>query len=132
MTSIFSKIVNGTLPSYKICETENCISFLDIFPLVKGHVLVVPKKEVDLIFDLDTNIYHELWDLSKLVAKAIEDSVLCKRVGIAVIGLEVPHAHVHLVPLQNMEDINFSKPKISLSNIEMEMISEKIRMAIKK
>jgi histidine triad (HIT) family protein len=132
MASIFTKIVNGTLPSYKIYETENCLAFLDIFPLVKGHVLVVSKKEVDSIFDVDTNIYHELWDVSKLLAKAIESCISCKRVGIAVIGLEVPHAHVHLVPLQYLGDINFSKPKISLSSIEMEMISEKIRNSIKK
>ncbi len=132
MASIFSKIVSGELPCYKIYETENCLAFLDISPLCKGHVLVVPKKEVDSIFDIEFNIYNELWAMTKQVAKAIERSITCERVGIAVIGLEVAHAHVHLVPLQSVEDINFSKPKISLSSQEMENVSEKIRVALKK
>jgi histidine triad (HIT) family protein len=132
MASVFSKIVSGELPCYKIYETENCLAFLDVFPLCKGHVLVVPKKEVDSIFDIDFKIYSELWVTTKKVAKAIERSITCERVGIAVIGLEVSHAHVHLLPLQSLEDINFSKPKISFSSQEMENISEKIRVAIKK
>jgi len=131
MASIFSKIVSGELPCYKIHETENCLAFLDISPLCLGHALVVPKKEVDSIFDVEFNIYNELWALTKQVAKAIEISVACERVGIAVIGLEIAHAHVHLVPLLSVEDINFSNPKISLSSQEMESISEKIRASIK-
>ena len=131
MASIFSKIVSGELPCYKIHETKNCLAFLDISPLCLGHVLVVPKKEVDSIFDVEFNIYNELWALTKQVAKAIEISVACERVGIAVIGLEIAHAHVHLVPLLSVEDINFSNPKISLSSQEMESISEKIRASIK-
>jgi histidine triad (HIT) family protein len=127
MASIFTKIINGEIPAYKIAETENCIAFLDVFPLSKGHTLVVPKKEIDYIFDLDDNLLSELNIFSKKVAKAIEKVIKCKRIGTAVIGLEVPHAHLHLVPINSVEDINFSRPKLKLEAEEMNYIAEEIR-----
>ncbi len=127
MASIFTKIINGEIPAYKIAETENCIAFLDVFPLSKGHTLVVPKKEIDYIFDLDDNLLSELNIFSKKVAKAIEKVIKCKRIGTAVIGLEVPHAHLHLVPINSVEDINFSRPKLKLAAEEMNYIAEEIR-----
>jgi histidine triad (HIT) family protein len=127
MASIFTKIINGEIPAYKIAETENCIAFLDVFPLSKGHTLVVPKKEIDYIFDLDDTLLSELNIFSKKVAKAIEKVIKCKRIGTAVIGLEVPHAHLHLVPINSVEDINFSRPKLKLEAEEMNYIAEEIR-----
>jgi len=127
MASIFTKIINGEIPAYKIAETENCIAFLDVLPLSKGHTLVVPKKEIDYIFDLDDNLLSELNIFSKKVAKAIEKVIKCKRIGTAVIGLEVPHAHLHLVPINSVEDINFSRPKLKLEAEEMNYIAEEIR-----
>ena len=127
MASIFTKIINGEIPAYKIAETENCIAFLDVFPLSKGHTLVVPKKEIDYIFDLDDNLLSELNIFSKKVAKAIEKVIKCKRIGTAVIGLEVPHAHLHLVTINSVEDINFSRPKLKLEAEEMNYIAEEIR-----
>ena len=127
MASIFTKIINGEIPAYKIAETENCIAFLDVFPLSKGHTLVVPKKEIDYIFDLDDNLLSELNIFSKKVAKAIEKVIKCKRIGTAGIGLEVPHAHLHLVPINSVEDINFSRPKLKLEAEEMNYIAEEIR-----
>src|ERR1043166_2761686 len=100
--TIFSRIIAGEIPCYKIAETENCFAFLDINPLAKGHTLVVPKKEIDYIFDIEDNLYKELWQFSKHVAGAIEKAVPCKRIGIAVIGLEVPHAHIHLIPMNRV------------------------------
>lgn len=126
MSTIFTKIVNGEIPCYKIAETENCLAFLDVFPLVAGHTLVIPKKEIDYIFDVEDDLLAELTVFAKNVAKAVELAIPCKRVGVAVIGLEVPHAHIHLVPLNKMDDINFSRPKISLSEVEMKLIQEKI------
>lgn len=130
MASIFTKIINGEIPCYKIAETENCFAFLDISPLAKGHVLVIPKQEVDYIFNLEDNLLTELHTFSKKVAKAIDKSITCKRVGVAVIGLEVPHAHIHLVPINNVSDIDFSRPKLSLPSEEMEEIASKIRSTI--
>lgn len=127
MASIFTKIINGEIPAYKIAETENCIAFLDVFPLSKGHTLVVPKKEIDYIFDLGDNLLSELNIFSKKIAKAIEKVIKCKRIGTAVIGLEVPHAHLHLVPINSVEDINFSRPKLKLEAEEMKYIAEEIR-----
>ena len=127
MASIFTKIINGEIPAYKLAETENCIAFLDVFPLSKGHTLVVPKKEIDYIFDLDDAVLSELNIFSKKVAKAIEKAIKCKRIGTAVIGLEVPHAHLHLVPINSVEDINFSRPKLKLSSEEMELIASEIK-----
>lgn len=126
MASIFTKIINGEIPCYKIAEDEHHLAFLDVKPLVKGHTLVIPKKEVDLIFDLDTEEFKNLWAFAQKVAKKVGANVPCVRVGVAVIGLEVPHAHIHLVPLQNMEDINFSNPRLALSPEEYQEIQNKI------
>ena len=126
MSSIFTKIVRGEIPSYKIAEDNHYLAFLDIFPLAVGHVLVIPKNETDSIFDLNNQEYNDLWQFAKKTAKAIEKTIPCKRVGIAVIGLEVPHAHIHLIPLQSLEDINFSKPKLKLDPDMMKGIAEKI------
>ena len=126
MSSIFSKIVRGEVSSYKIAEDDHYLAFLDVFPLAVGHVLVIPKNETDSIFDLNDQKYQGLWQFAKKTAKAIEKTIPCKRVGIAVIGLEVPHAHIHLVPLQSVEDINFSKPKLKLDPDMMKGIAEKI------
>jgi len=130
MASIFTKIVNGEIPCHKIAESDDFLAFLDIFPLAKGHVLVIPKVETDSIFDVEENNYANLWVFARQVAKAIEKSVPCKRVGVAVIGLEVPHAHIHLIPLQSVEDINFSRPKLKLAPEEFQSIAEKIKAQI--
>ena len=127
MSTIFSKIIAKEIPSYFIAETTSCFAFHDIMPLAVGHVLVVPKLEVDYIFDLDDDLLSELNVFAKKVAKAIEKAVPCERVGIAVIGLEVPHAHIHLIPLNSVEDINFSRPRLKLSSEELEDISRKIK-----
>ena len=127
MPSIFSKIVKGEIPCYRIAETENHLAFLDVFPLAKGHTLVIPKKETDYIFDIEDKEFAELHLFSKKVAKAIEQAIPCKRIGVAVIGLEVPHAHIHLIPLNNVSDINFSRPKLNLSKEEFEQTAKKIR-----
>jgi histidine triad (HIT) family protein len=125
--SIFSRIVSGEIPSYKIAENENCFAFLDISPLAKGHTLVIPKKEVDYIFDMEDELHKELWHFAKQVSKAIEKAVPCKRIGVAVIGLEVPHAHIHLIPMNKVSDMNFSMPKLSFSKEEMEATAAAIR-----
>ena len=124
--TIFSKIIAGEIPCYKIKEDENFIAFLDVFPLVKGHVLVVPKVEVDKLFDLENILLEAIMSFAKPIAKAIEKSIECKRCGICVIGLEVPHAHMHLVPISTADDINFSKEKIKVSQEEMIAIQELI------
>ncbi|MEI6123670.1 MAG: HIT family protein [Bacteroidota bacterium] len=126
MASLFSKIIAGEIPCYKIAETANCFAFLDINPLSLGHTLVVPKIEIDNIFDLDMDLYQELFGLAKTIAKALEQLVDCKKVGVAVIGLEVPHAHIHLVPINEVYDIDFKKPKLKLSSTEFEAIQSKI------
>lgn len=130
MASIFSKIINDEIPAYKILESENFLAFLDIFPLAKGHVLVIPKKETDYLFDISSDEYGELWKFAQQVAKAMDKVIDCKRIGVAVIGLEVPHAHIHLVPLNNVSDINFERPKLSFSEEEMNEVAKKIRKAI--
>ena len=127
MASIFTKIIQNEIPSYKIAEDDNYIAILDAFPLVKGHILVIPKKEVDKIFDLDKETYLGLMEFAYKIAPAIEKAIPCLRVGMAVVGLEVPHVHVHLVPLNTMNDINFTQPKLKLSNEEMTEIAEKIK-----
>jgi len=124
--SVFSKIISGDIPSYKIAENENFLAFLDVYPLVKGHVLVVPKTQVDNLFDLPEKYLSEILLFAKPVAKAIERSFDCNRCGISVIGLEVPHAHMHLVPLNSANDLNFTKKKLSLSEEEMKRIQKKI------
>ena len=121
--TIFSKIIAGEIPSYKVAENADFYAFLDINPLAKGHTLIVPKKEVDYIYDLDDKTVAELFVFSKRVAKAIQKAIPCKRVGVAVIGLEVPHAHIHLVPLNKESDINFSNPKQQLSPEEFSSIA---------
>lgn len=126
MSTIFTKIIRGEIPSYKIAEDENYYAFLDINPLVEGHTLVVPKIANDYIFNLDDEMLAGLMVFAKKVAKAIDKGIECKRVGVAVIGLEVPHTHIHLIPLQNVETINFANPKLSLSKTEMIRIQEKI------
>ncbi|UZT96919.1 HIT family protein [Chryseobacterium fluminis] len=126
MSTIFTKIINGDIPSYKIAEDENFIAFLDAMPLVKGHTLVVPKKEVDLIFDLDSEEYKNLWSFAQKVAKKIKSAVPCVRVGVAVVGLEVPHAHIHLIPLNTVEDMNFRNERLKLSNDEYTEIQNSI------
>lgn len=127
MASIFTKIVNGDIPSHRIAETDDYLAFLDIFPLAKGHTLVIPKKEVDYIFDLEDEVLAGLMTFSKKVAKAVEAAVPCERIGVAVIGLEVPHAHVHLVPINDVSDINFERPKLQLSQEELAEIATAIR-----
>ena len=124
--TIFSKIINGEIPSYKIAENENFYAFLDIFPLVKGHVLVVPKVEVDKVFDLTDDILSEMMVFAKPIAKAIEKSFECNRCGISVIGLEVPHAHMHLVPINAANDLNFTRPKLQLTSEELEAVQNRI------
>lgn len=127
MASIFSKIIAGEIPCHKIAETEKYFAFLDIMPLANGHVLVIPKKETDYIFDIESEDYKGLWEFAQKVAKAIKKSIACKKVGVAVVGLEVPHAHIHLVPINSVEDMNFSKPKLKPSQEELAEIAEKIK-----
>lgn len=127
MSSIFTKIVKGEIPSYKIAEDENYYAFLDINPLAKGHTLVIPKEETDYIFDLSDERIGGLFEFAKKVAIAIEKVVECKRIGIAVLGLEVPHAHVHLVPINGIYDIDFSKPKLKFTKDEFQQIAAEIR-----
>jgi histidine triad (HIT) family protein len=126
MPSIFTRIIQGEIPSYKVAENEFCYAFLDIFPLTRGHVLVVPKKEVDLIWDLEAVDYQELMSFSNKIAKAINKSIPCERVAMTSIGLEVPHAHVHLIPINNVNDINFANEKLKFSNEEFKTIAEQI------
>lgn len=127
MASIFSKIVAGEIPCYKIAETNDFLAFLDVFPLRKGHTLVIPKKEVDYIFDLDDETFAGLQMFSKIVAKAVEKAIPCKRIGTAVIGLEVPHTHIHLVPINSVADIDFSQEKLKVDEEEMHQIAAAIR-----
>ena len=129
MSSIFSKIVAGEIPCYKVAEEENYMAFLDIFPLVKGHVLVIPKKEIDYLFDLDEETYSGLMAFTRKVALAIPKAIPCKRVGVAVLGLEVPHAHVHLVPLNSEKDLDFSRPKLQFTSEEFAGIAKAISVA---
>ncbi|MGB0917053.1 MAG: HIT family protein [Flavobacteriales bacterium] len=131
MPSIFSKIIDGEIPCYKIAESETCFAFLDINPLAKGHTLVVPKKEVDYIFDVEDELYLELMLFAKKVGKAIETVVPCERIGVTVIGLEVPHAHVHLIPINGISDMNFAKPKLSLNQDELVDLASQISAAYK-
>ena len=130
MSSIFSKIVSGDIPSYKVAEDDNHLAFLDMFPLAKGHALVIPKKETDYIFDLASKEYLALWKFAQKVAKAMDKVITCERIGVAVIGLEVPHAHIHLVPLNNVSDINFERPKLKFPEAEMQSVADLIKAAI--
>ena len=130
MASIFSKIINGEIPSYKIAEDDKYYAFLDINPLAEGHTLVIPKTEVDYIFDVEDDILAGMMVFAKRIANAIDQVCDCKRVGIAVLGLEVPHAHIHLIPINGLHDIEFSKPKLKFSPEEFEGIAEKIRQSL--
>ncbi len=130
MPSIFSKIASDDIPSYKVAENSDYLAFLDIFPLAKGHVLVIPKKEVDYLFDLDKATYSGLMEFARKVALAIGKAIPCKRVGVAVLGLEVPHAHIHLIPLNSEQDINFSNPKLKLTSEEFIEIAENISKSL--
>jgi len=125
--SIFTKIISGEIPSYKVAENDNFIAFLDISPLVKGHVLIVPKTEIDKIFDLPDNLLAEMLVFAKPIAKAIERSFNCKRCGISVVGLEVSHAHMHLIPINTANDLNFTRSKLSLRKEELEFVQQKIK-----
>lgn len=127
MASIFTKIINGDIPSYKIAEDDNCIAFLDAFPLKRGHILVVPKKEVDYIFDLDSKNYDQLMAFSKTVAVALKKTISCKRIGLTVVGLEVPHAHIHLIPINSVNDMNFANEKLKLTSDEFSDIALQIK-----
>ena len=129
MSSIFSKIIAGEIDSYKIAEDEKHVAFLDAMPLVRGHTLVVPKKETDLIFDLESEDYKDLWAFTQDIAKQIKKAIPCKRVGIAVVGLEVPHAHIHLIPLNNIEDLNFKNVRLIFSPEEYKEIQQSIMNA---
>lgn len=131
MATIFSKIIAGEIPSYKIAEDDRFYAFLDINPMTKGHTLVVPKIEEDYIFNLDDETYGGLMLFAKKVAEAIEKSVTCTRVGIAVLGLQVPHTHVHLIPIQKESDMNFANPKLELTPDEMKAIADSIRQNFK-
>lgn len=130
MASIFTKIISGEIPAHKVAEDENFLAFLDIEPVSTGHVLVVPKKEVDYIFDLDEELYTDLMNFAKTVAKGLEKAIPCERIGVTVIGLEVPHAHVHLIPISRMDDMNFSKPKLKPSEEELTKVAAKIKAAL--
>jgi histidine triad (HIT) family protein len=127
MASIFTKIVQGEIPAHRIAETEDFLAFLDITPLREGHVLVIPKKEVDYIFDLDEDTYVGLQLFAKVVADAIKKAIPCKKVGVAVIGLEVPHAHIHLVPMDGIADLNFQKEKLKPTQAELAETALRIR-----
>jgi histidine triad (HIT) family protein len=129
MASIFTRIINREIPGHIVAENENYIAFLDITPLVQGHTLVVPKNESDYIFDLDDNALAGLTVFAKQVAHAVKKAIPCKRIGVAVIGLEVPHVHIHLVPMNTVGDINFTKPKLNPTQEELAAVAEKIRNA---
>ncbi|GHV38689.1 HIT family protein [Bacteroidia bacterium] len=127
MPSIFSKIVAGEIPSYKVAEDDNFYAFLDINPMAKGHTLVIPKKEIDYLFDLDDSLLKDMTVFSKKVAKAIEKAIPCKRVGMMVIGMEVPHAHIHLIPINKESDMSLSNQKVKMEQAEFEEIARNIR-----
>jgi histidine triad (HIT) family protein len=126
MASIFSRIASGEIPSFKVAENEKFFAFLDISPLAMGHTLVIPKKEVDYIFDMDEKLHMEFWQFAMQIAKALKKAVPCVKVGVAVIGLEVPHAHIHLVPMNSMDDINFSRPKLQFTAEMMDRVAKEI------
>lgn len=127
MASIFTKIVQGDIPSYKIYEDERFLVFLDAFPLAKGHCLVIPKQEIDYLFDLPDELYSDMQMLAKKIALALKEAIPCKRIGVAVLGLEVPHAHIHLVPMNSEADINFKNPKLRFSAEEFAEIADQIK-----
>ena len=129
--TIFSKIVAGEIPAYKVAENSNYLAFLDINPLTEGHLLVIPKKEVDYIFDLDNETYLGLQQFAKTIAIAMKEAILCNRIGVVVMGLDVPHVHIHLIPMNVANDLNFAKPKLILSKEEFIAIAKKIQAKLK-
>ena len=131
MSTIFSKIISGEIASHTIAETVNYLAFLDIQPLTRGHILVIPKVEVDYIFDLDDETYSGLWIFARIVAAGLEKAVPCKKIGVTVIGLEVPHTHIHLIPINNVDDMNFSKPKLNPTQEELAETALLIREQLK-
>ncbi len=128
MATIFTKIVEGEIPCYRIAEDEHFLAFLDVNPLVKGHTLVIPKKEQDYLFDIEEVSYVGLQLFAKKVAVQLKSKIACKRIGVAVIGLEVPHAHIHLIPINTMDDMNFSREKLKISSEELAQIAEELKM----
>ncbi|MDB0006328.1 HIT domain-containing protein [Flavobacteriales bacterium] len=130
MPTIFSKIINGEIPAYKVAENDNFLAFLDIFPLSKGHTLVIPKNETDYIFDMESEEYANLWKFAQKVAIAQKKVIDCQRIGVAVIGLEVAHAHIHLVPINGVEDINFSREKLSFTKEVFEEVAQLISTSV--
>jgi histidine triad (HIT) family protein len=131
MSTIFSKIISGEIPAYKVAESIDYLAFLDISPLAEGHVLVIPKQEVDYIFDVEDELYTGLMLFAKIVATAMKTVIPCKKVGVAVIGLEVPHAHIHLIPMNSVSDLDFSRPKLSFTPEELEATAERIKEALR-
>ncbi len=132
MPSIFTKIINGQIPAHKVAETSDFLAFLDIQPLRMGHVLVIPKTEIDYIFDIDDELYANMMLFAKIVAKAVKMAIPCTKVGVAVIGLEVPHAHIHLIPMNQVSDMDFSKPKLNPTQVELSEVALKILDAMGK
>jgi histidine triad (HIT) family protein len=130
MSSIFTKVINGEIKAFKIAENDRFLAFLDVFPLAKGHTLIVPKQEIDYIFDIEDTMLADMTVFAKKVGLAIEKAIPCRRIGVAIIGLEVPHAHIHLIPLQTVQDINFTREKMKVSQEELEEISIKIKQFI--
>jgi histidine triad (HIT) family protein len=129
--TIFSKIIAGEIPAYKVAESVDFLAFLDISPLAEGHVLVIPKKEVDYLFDIDDETYVGLQLFAKIVARGLKAAIPCKKIGVAVIGLEVPHAHIHLIPMNRVDDLNFARPKLSFTPEQLEATAAKIREALR-
>lgn len=132
MSTIFSKIISGEIPAHKVAETNDFIAFLDINPLTHGHVLVIPKKETDYIFDMDDDEYMGIWMLAKIISEGIKEAFPCEKVGVAVVGLEVAHAHIHLIPINHVNDMDFSREKLKLTNDELAADALKIRGALSK
>ena len=130
MPNIFSKIIAGEIPAHKVAENDDFLAFLDINPLMMGHTLVIPKKEVDYIFDLDDELYQRLMLFAKKVAFGIKKAYPCDRIGVAVVGLEVPHTHVHLIPINEIDDMNFTRPKLKLNQKQLAEAAEKIKVAL--
>jgi len=130
MSTIFSKIVSGEIPAHKVAESNDFLAFLDINPLAEGHVLVIPKEETDYIFDMEDASYMAMWMFARIVASAIKKAFPCEKVGVAVVGLEVAHAHIHLIPINHVDDINFSKEKLKLSDEQLSSHAERIRQSL--
>lgn len=131
MSTVFSKIISGEIPAYRVAESNDYLAFMDVFPIVHGHVLVIPKKETDYVFDIQDDEYMGLWIFAKIVAQGIKKVFPCEKVGVAVVGLEVAHAHIHLVPINRVDDMDFSKEKLKLTPDELQAAAEKIKISIR-